>query len=208
MDHQTIIHMKKHLNKFIVSIIICITTTNYLIAQSNDNLNLLRFKQSDYDILQSSDLFPEIDFYNANEITFYRELRGDEVTATNGVLKIINNIRYEYIILPKRNVGRFYSTSGYNDLRISFDSRHPEKSLKFDMRQSHDGINLFYLTTTVEDDKDAVSYAGEVYFILTGPGFSNDGTNYVFLLYDNTKDVNKATEVDTLQSFPSRRKNN
>lgn len=199
--------MKPLSKNVLLTIIIGLSYWNIVYAQSTNNVNLLRFKQSDYDIISSSNLFADIDFYNANEITLYRELRSDEVTATNGILKIINNIRYEYITLPKRNIGRYYSTSGYSNLRISFDARHPEKSLKFDMRKSSDGDYLFYLTTTTKDNQVAVSYAGELYFVLTGPGFSKDGVNFVFLLYDNTKEVNKATETDTLKSFPSRRKN-
>ena len=52
--------------------------------------------------MQSKNIaFSDIDFYNSNEVKLYSELRADEISANNGVLKIINNIRYEYIVLPK-----------------------------------------------------------------------------------------------------------
>lgn len=196
----------RHLNKILSLIIICFSIS-YSNAQSNDNINLQLFKKEDYDILNRGNLFSKIDFYNANEITLYRELRGDEVTATNGVLKIINNVRYEYIILPKRNVGRFYSTDSYYDLRVSFDARDPQKSIKFIMMKSTDGDNLFYLNTIIKDNQVAVSYAGKIYFVLVGSGYSKDGGNYVYLLYDNITETNKTTEIDTLKSFTSRRRN-
>lgn len=188
-------------------IILAFSTLSSLNAQTNNNINLQQFKKADYDILNNSNLFKEIDFYNANEITLYRELRGNEVIATNGVLKIINNIRYEYVILPKLNIGRYYTTIGYSNFRISFDARHPEKSMLFYMDKSDNGDDLFYLSTKIIGNQNTVSYDGKTYYVLTGPGFSKDGTNYVYLLYNNTREANKATKLDTLQSFPSRKGN-
>jgi len=188
-------------------ILIFIAFINSISISFSQSQNLNRFKQSDYDIISKRNLFADIDFYNANEITLTRELNADEVTAENGVLKIINNVRYEYITLPKKNIGRYSSSSGYKNLRISFDARHPEKNFQFEMMQSKDGDNLFYLSTTTINGKVMVFYAGKYYYIVYGPGYSKDNTNYVFLLYDNTKEFNKTTENDTLLSFPSRKKN-
>jgi hypothetical protein len=194
--------MKKINVLFFCIAIFC--STNLITAQ--DTLKIMAFTQNDYDLLQEGDLFSEIDFYNTEGVTLYRQLNSNELTASNGILKIIDNIYYEYIELPRLNVGRFYATSGYSDLRICFDARHPENSLKFEMLESDGGETLFYLSTFIDGDHDAVNYAGNTYHILEGPGFTKDGTNFIYLAYDNIKEVNKETKKEVLESFGSRRK--
>lgn len=178
-----------------------------LIYGQTDTLRLKYFTLSDYYTINSAGLFSDIDFYNSNEVTLYRQLRSDEISAKNGVLKIINNVRYEYILLPKRNIGHYYATYSANSIRISFDARNPNKSFSFDLKGASNGYKLYFLTTTEQNGEFGIDYDGEFYNILSGPGFTKDGVSSVYLLFDNIMEIQKETTDDTLKSYKSRRQN-
>lgn len=160
--------------------------------------------------MQSKNIaFSDIDFYNSNEVKLYSELRADEISANNGVLKIINNIRYEYIVLPKWNIGRFILSSDPQSIEIAFDDRHPENGLKFELSSTTSSEKLYFLSTFIsETDRGVkVRYGGESYFIVIGPGFSKNAENSIYLLYDNNQVVNNVNAIDTMKSFPFRKQN-
>ena len=196
--------MKFLFNKILLSTIIFFSVVHHLNAQSNENLK--KFRKIDYDMLKVG-FFGDIDFHIANEITLYRELRSEEKKVLNGILKIINNTRYEYIFLPKQNIGRYFSTSGYDNLQISFDSRHPEKTFSFEMKKTEDGDYIFSIATSSQNNKIAVLYAGELFFLQVDSSLNSNIMNSTSLLFENINENNEETIKDTLKSFPTRRKN-
>ena len=178
------------------------------LAQNANELHLKKFTSNDFEIIKNAKLFQEIDFYNSSKLTLMRKLRSDEVTAKNGILKVVNNERFEYVILPKLNIGRYRFNFSNSSIYISFDARSPGKSFKFTAKTVDSGETLFYIDSR-DDERHliVVQYGGENYNVAGGndSGFDDMGEPLVYLLYDNHFEEKKETVSDTLRSYPSRR---
>jgi hypothetical protein len=192
-------------NKLMLTLFFAIIFANCAFTQSSSDVSMIRLKKDDFDMLEVKHLMSKIDFYISHDITLYRELRDDEITATNGILKTINDVRYEYIVFPKHNVGHFRSTSGYNSVRVSFDAKHPEKTFRFELVYAPRGEQYFYLSTFIKDNLVTVNYGGIYYYMKEEPGFNKEAMTSVFLLYDKNNTSEKIImNVDTLKSFHTR----
>jgi hypothetical protein len=105
-----------------------------------------------------------------------REIKGNEVIADCGVLRVVNNIRYEDIVFPKLSIGRFLSSINPEKSRVSFDAVHPERLIEFYMYEFQGHDLLYYLTYRYSSDGHFVGYYSDDYQIITyNLGFPSGG---------------------------------